>query len=373
MKPQDYDMRDNDDDIKGYILIKDSLIFIHENLWGIYDRFDKEALRLQKSHRRLAFLATVCGTIAVLFAIVQLSGIAHTHWPAWVEILATVLAFLSVCSGLAWYRQKNWFLSRYKAESLRSLKFRSLVCPCLWCKPDDKLKEINDYWENQIRKITNEIKELTLESINKYAKKEEIIHYNDRICKVVNNIKTAPQKTVLKSEEEKFQDPLELFTCLFSENKIRTLVVYYRDKRLNVQIDYFNKQAELYEKLDKPIRDLPLIFFLGSVLAVFIHFIVDIFFTSTISLYFLFLAASLPVLSTGIRTYRSTHEFARSAALYRAKQTALERTKRRLKEEMRRENIDGKEILSLLWRCEDFLEAEHHEWLRLMLEAEWFT
>jgi len=25
-----------------------------------------------------------------------------------------------------------------------------------------------------------------------------------------------------------------------------------------------------------------------------------------------------------------------------------------------------------MWRCEQILEAEHREWLRLMMQAEWF-
>jgi hypothetical protein len=30
------------------------------------------------------------------------------------------------------------------------------------------------------------------------------------------------------------------------------------------------------------------------------------------------------------------------------------------------------DIMHLIWKCEDYLEREHREWLWLMLEAEWF-
>jgi hypothetical protein len=29
-------------------------------------------------------------------------------------------------------------------------------------------------------------------------------------------------------------------------------------------------------------------------------------------------------------------------------------------------------IFRLLWQCERIMEVEHREWLRLMIEAEWF-
>ena len=29
-------------------------------------------------------------------------------------------------------------------------------------------------------------------------------------------------------------------------------------------------------------------------------------------------------------------------------------------------------VLHTLWQCEQFMEDEHYEWLRLMLDAEWY-
>jgi hypothetical protein len=34
--------------------------------------------------------------------------------------------------------------------------------------------------------------------------------------------------------------------------------------------------------------------------------------------------------------------------------------------------VSASTILYHMWRCEQVLEAEHREWLRLMMQAEWF-
>jgi len=344
--PQDYDMWDDADEINShFISIKDPLEFIHENLWKSYTDCDKKALQWQKLHRSLALLATLGGTLAILFAIVQLSGIIQEHWPIWVECIAAIIALLAVVSGLFWYFQKKWFLHRHKAESFRSFKFRSLVDPCLWCGSEDELQSRYNDWKYRICRETSRIKDMTLQSIHQCIKEENI-----------------------------FEEPCELDTCIFDETRLSTLVKYYRDKRIAVQRKYFDKQAGRYEKRDKWTRFLPTLLFFFSIVAVLVHFIIDIFIHSlhNFSVPLLFFAASLPVLSAGIRTYRSTYEFARSAAIYRAKQNALEHLDEKLEEEIQREKLNEKEILSLLWHCEEFLRAEHREWLRLMLEAEWF-
>jgi hypothetical protein len=33
---------------------------------------------------------------------------------------------------------------------------------------------------------------------------------------------------------------------------------------------------------------------------------------------------------------------------------------------------DAATIFRLLWQCERIMDNEHREWLRLMIEAEWF-
>ena len=95
----------------------------------------------------------------------------------------------------------------------------------------------------------------------------------------------------------------------------------------------------------------------------------------TISIILIALAASFPVIGAGIRTLRSAHEFARLASLYRAKHNALKRISDTLDEIMNEKNRRAKQDRAGVahpWQCEQFMEDEHYEWLRLMLEAEWY-
>jgi hypothetical protein len=73
-----------------------------------------------------------------------------------------------------------------------------------------------------------------------------------------------------------------------------------------------------------------------------------------------------------IRTVQVAREFGRSAALFSAKHVALQDMFQRLLSELATEPVRPAEVLHNITACEDFLEAEQREWLRLMQEAEWF-
>src|SRR4051794_33510527 len=57
-----------------------------------YESADRDAVRHQRQHRVLAGLAAICGTAAVLFAIIQLGYPVHFPWIAAAEVVATVAA-----------------------------------------------------------------------------------------------------------------------------------------------------------------------------------------------------------------------------------------------------------------------------------------
>jgi len=92
----------------------------------------------------------------------------------------------------------------------------------------------------------------------------------------------------------------------------------------------------------------------------------------TLSISMIFLSIAFPVLAAGLRTYRTAHQFSRSAALYRTKYRALLQYDQNLSDEFEKDTFDGEAVLQILWQCENFLEAEHREWLRLVIEAEWY-
>ena len=345
-KPEDYDMVDSEKDLTHFQPLSDILTSCHKILFRRYQKSDKAAIRHQKYHKRLTIIAAVCGAIAVLFAIIQLSGFFLFPWPMWVEVLAALITFVAVVLGIEQARHPRWLLERHKAERCRFLKFRALIDPALWTEGAG----ITPNWEQQLRDKVHEIKRLTRNALHGLLMHE------------VSDI------------------PSGLSQCVIKEDGLNALVNYFKEKRICEQMTYFEKSSKKSERFNKFTRYAPPILFFLSIFAVLGHFVIDIFSKPhhgmhTLSILLIALAASFPVIGAGIRTLRSAHEFARLASLYRAKHNALKRIHDTLDEIMNEKiAIQNKteQVLHTLWQCEQFLEDEHYEWLRLMIEAEWY-
>jgi hypothetical protein len=78
-------------------------------------------------------------------------------------------------------------------------------------------------------------------------------------------------------------------------------------------------------------------------------------------------AATLPVCGAGIRAIRGVLEYGRNASRYEATHNVLVKLSERL-----REAKDAAGVFREIGFCEQILEADLREWLRLMVEAEWF-
>jgi hypothetical protein len=337
--PSACDMIDSTDDFAAYAPLGDCLKKCNDALASTYDAADKAALRHQKYHRRLTNFAVIAGTLAVLLAILQLTGFVPTHLPMWMEVFAAVIALCAVVLGLIQSRQTSWLLQRHKAEQCRLLKFRMLIDPDYWAVDAEQTRS----WTDRLHRRIHTIREMTPRQLREWMENRDVL-----------------------------QAPSGVSRCALADDVLRALIGYFKDKRLHVQMAYFNKRANQYHGIDRYLRNVPPLLFFLSILVVFAHFTLDAVAESGngihgISIVLVALAVSLPVLGAGIRSIRSAHEFARSASLYRAKYEALKRIADRLEEE-----ADCEQILRTLWHCEQFLEAEHREWLRLMSEAEWF-
>jgi hypothetical protein len=208
----------------------------------------------------------------------------------------------------------------------------------------------------------------------------------------VNNIEQWKNRFVRKLKEieqmtsqslrdwatgDKMSETPQFSKCAFNEDAIRSLVDYYVKKRLGVQKTYFKKQEMRNKRLNRYTQNLPYLFYFLSVVAVLGHFMADILFghasdIRTTSVTLIVLAASFPVLAAGVRTIRSAYEFARSASLFQAKYAALDGLSMAIADEIKKSPVNKESVLAKLWQCEQFLKAEHREWLRLMMEAEWF-
>jgi hypothetical protein len=177
---------------------------------------------------------------------------------------------------------------------------------------------------------------------------------------------------------------------------LRSLVEYYLSKRLNPQKEYLANRAQRNEHA--LLNALPAWLFFISVGAVFVKYFVEIaqhaygetppvpgteaarasltIFLAAVG------AASLPVFSAGVRSFRAAFEFSRNRSRFQAAHDALSRLEESLVHDSlellgsRTGHSDGPvdayAVISDLWWCEHILESEHREWLRLMYETEWF-
>jgi soluble lytic murein transglycosylase-like protein len=165
------------------------------------------------------------------------------------------------------------------------------------------------------------------------------------------------------------------------------LMEYYLSKRLNPQKEYLANRAQKNAFWDgRAVRHVNAILLFLSVVAASTQLAInaDIVLFSpppapVWNVAFATLgAASLPVVAAMIRTLRMAFEFSRNRSRFMAAHDALAQLEERLLHHLlwgrRPEASPEKSMVMLrdLQTCEYVLRSEHQEWLRLMLEAEWF-
>jgi len=164
---------------------------------------------------------------------------------------------------------------------------------------------------------------------------------------------------------------------------------YYREKRLKYQAAFFKTQSEADVSRDQWWRSIPHRLFKASVIIVTFHVVVEAVVhtiravnartlnASSLSSISIFLdvliafAALLPVIGSGIRTWRSASEMTRNISRFRAKYVALSNIEQRMQGREIKENVEAEALIRDLWCAEQIMESEHREWLRLMIGAEW--
>jgi hypothetical protein len=343
MEPND-DMHDSPRDMPPSQPLRDALTLCQNTVEVGYRKADASARCHQRYHRLLTVIAASFGTTAVLLAIVQLSGLFRGMWPVQISGIAVAFALIAVITGLVSSQRLSWLLERHRAERYRLLKFRFLIDPALWGGEEERAKSRMD-------RLTDEVD--NIRALNRQALRRWI------------------------DEDEVPEAPIPLPPSKTGESTVRDLIEYYQKKRLGVQMDYFAGRVRRNVRMHRYTWFLPPLFFFSSVLAVSGHFIYDIVAsahgfqaevtTSNLFVLFVVLAAAFPVVGAGVRTLRTAYEFARNNSRFRAKLVALSRLAERLQQE------NGPEaIFRDLWSCEQILESEHREWLRLMIEGEWF-
>lgn len=327
--------------------LAEAIRFLDEQVKPAYARADSEALLHQKRHRLLSRVAIIGGGLAIGFAILQLalkqSLPAWTGMVGWLEGVAVLAGLAAVVFGLWAKSDDQWFIQRHVAERLRMLKFQALGR--------------TEFWSGQMEEWRRWVGE-ELAGIQ-----------------AIGDIKTV-KAWATSGHAEPFE-PVPP-ACLQDETALAT-VIYYRRKRVDFQAAYFRRQSERF-KMEAPwLHQAGLPLFFGSIVMVILHFIADYAghhthdhaaarFWEIVGVWALALAALLPVLGFGARAWIAAFERTRSAHQFQAKHRGLVRSS----DDLARDQADCAATMHHIAHVEHFLEHEHREWLRLLLDAEWF-
>jgi hypothetical protein len=349
------DMRDSDAEIDAYAELP---LCACRAITKEFETLDCWALRWQFWHKWITRLAASCGTIAVIMAILGLAlekvdylkpilaGVSGA------EIFFALMALAVALIGLAAALKERWLLCRHQAETCRLLKFRFLLQPSRWL----------DAAEAQAR-------------------------LDDALLKIVN-------WQVKKAVREAIEAPLPRFSlpladAVIPRSCLSQLNAYYRSRRLNMQRAYLENRAGQNEAIMWLYTKLPASLFFASVIAAVFHFIFEHYSHSASNgkwdksiLYAGLAAACLPVAATWVRAIRAAFEHSRNKSRFRAASAALAELDHTLMEDMARVVppaacdsagiVDARAPMQdMLW-CEQILHTEHIEWLRLMVETEWY-
>jgi hypothetical protein len=338
--PIDQDMNPASDDLPNFEAIAEQIAYIDEIINKDFTKYDQDAMNDQYNHIFFAHTAVITGTLAILIPILQLTGFLPEELSLPGETFVTLLSVIAVVSGTLWAFQKRWLVERFKAESLRILKFRALL------KSDFLCGNLGP-WKLWLEGEVQNIRKLEKSDVHAIIKTGADI----RLPKATNVPACNAGTVVLVAE-------------------------YFRKNLVISQIKYFQKTAHELESSDRFIRYIPHLFFSLGVVIVTLHFIINDLvhegewhFTRNI---LIFLGIAFPVVGMGVRTYRSSHEFARSSSIFRAKEKRLREIDAEITALLNEPPGNKLQLISLLNACEHNLEEEHYEWLRLMAESEWF-
>jgi hypothetical protein len=390
-KSRNYDMDDSEDDPERWRSLDPLLRDCELTVGQSYRKSDFVSRRYQIKRRSVVSTAATCGMLAVLFAITQLaypqlpqSVQSSLYWVKHGEILAAIAAAVAVVVfGLRAALPTRWLLERERTERYRSLKFCYLIHPKIWgdAKPEVRLR-----W---LRTQIAGIEALDKEELENWAKGEET------------------------SEAE----PIEIPAGVDSET-LTQLLDYYKEKRLRWQRDYFDYQASRRLFWESRTKHVPALFFFLSILAAMAHFLWDVNWREIwscigpeiwsckwpelggtllemdgeggphpetqgensaqsthndqlthheVTIILIMFAASLPVIGAAIRTLRTAHEFGRNTLRFEATSNELNQLSGKLQD-----SPDQRSQLEIFQRVENVLEAERREWMRLMIDAEWY-
>ncbi len=345
------DMHDSPEDVGNFAALP---LETSREISALYDQADRQALKFQQTHVWLTRGAASFGTFAVIAAIFGLSHLwPHEKQLAAAEIVVVLIAFSFAVYGLATARKYKWLARRHQAELYRQLKFRFLIRPAIW------------------------------QDAGWLAHEKETIQPQSNEASLSEIIEDALPHGPFPITEEKLPRPV-----------LEQLVQYYLKARIRPQLQYLDHRAQRNEYKDRFLAFLPAGLFFASVAAAAAHFGFSYFAKGehdpilSWAVVAALLASCLPVTAAWVRTVRAAFEYSRNKSRSIAAHSALDELQDALVRDVmltiqpgdatnvadssRNADIDPRTVLTDLWWCEHIFVTEHREWLRLMLETEWY-
>jgi hypothetical protein len=276
------------------------------------------------------FFALTCSFASVAFG--------PTLWWLLGELASSLVMVGAIAIGVAGRYHHHWILLRHRAERLRLLRFAWMVDPRHWDAP----AEAGPALARDLQAEVDAIVACAEPEMKQWARdtRPPVVEIPDRV-------------------------PSAAFVEAFKR--------YYVRQRLSSQLAYFVDMAERRERLDAVTRILPAATFGMALVLSFAHLIDEL------AGYWhgealkpprgwpLFLILVLPAAGAAARLLRSAFEFARNRQRFVVTAAELDRARGWL--DMATNPAD---VARAMIKAEDALAQEHREWLRLMLEAEWY-
>lgn len=295
---------------------------------------DEQALRLRRRYRALALISSILGTAAVLLAIGQLFLAAEHEQLRSIlfaaEFICAAAAVFGVGYGLRSSFHHHWLVARHKTERLRALQAEGMMRVLA-----------GRFDPAQLAPRVAEVEGITFPAMHAWLKRDLV------------------------------PVPVELAVSNASPGRVTAFVRTYLSDRLAPQADYLMAAEAREDARDRRTRRLPPLLFFLSIACVFLHAGLHPFrevrAAEASAHVALLLAASLPVLASGLRTYREAVQMSRNASRFASKAAALDLLRNELSAAQ-----TSSAAIATTWHVEQVLESEHREWLRLMIDAEWF-
>jgi len=338
--------------------IREPLRIIRDRLEQVYLDADAAAMVQFRRHRRITRWATVFGAAAVVLSVLSLvaqvwparhdakHGAGQDHWISLAEGLFVLIAIWAVIRGVRAKFHPLWLLERHKAERCRLIKYQALTDERPWLGDSAALAA----WSRELQTEAERLRLLSLHDLEEWA--------------AADHVPTMPAYDSMPDG---------------ANPAVHELAAYYKLRRLSKQMSHFARRIEKDEAADRATRVWPARMFYLSIVCALLHLSIHLIhelthgtseawrYVEMVNAVLLLLAVVLPVIGAAIRTWRGAWEFARNTVRFRAKYFGLEHYLRGFTKE-----APAAYLMRQMWYCEQILQSEHREWLRLMMEAEWF-